>query len=75
MLISNRDLDVLNDSITFVFTEERKSDIYRDTVLTNVANFPENINNTSLNKSFAPIKKASEMDNFLLKNGINNIKI
>lgn len=89
MLISNKELyfDGLNDSITFIFTDDKNYDS-KDISLLNILNPQDqtqriiyNNNNKMLvdldksNISQTPRIINSEMDNFLLNNAISKIKI
>jgi hypothetical protein len=71
ILISNKDLDNIDNSITLIFTEDRRS-IMRDTINNNdIPLFQLNENNQfGTNQAFN-----SEMDYFLKYNGLNNLKI
>ncbi len=85
-VISNRDIDAIND-ITILFSEEKKSEIYRDTLMTQNNNSNRknqeieviNPDDVNLEKSFnlkRPNKTfMSEMDDFLASNEINRFKI
>jgi hypothetical protein len=68
ILISYKDLDNIDNSITLVFTDDRKS-ILRDT-LTNELNLYNQIGSVE-----HKVMVNSDMDNFIRNNGFNNFKI
>jgi hypothetical protein len=68
-LISYKDLDNIDNSITLVFTDDRKS-VIRDSI-TNELNLYNQLGRESSQK----IMVNSDMDNFIKNNGFNNFKI
>jgi hypothetical protein len=65
-MLSNRDMDNLDNSMTLILTDDRRSINRNDSVLYEKLNLPDE-------KEKNPF--TSEMDFFLKNNGFNNIKI
>lgn len=73
MLLSNKDLEGMNNSLTYLFTDARKSDSKIEPISEN--NVVIRMLNVEEHKSPIKVRYNSEMDDFLKFNGINNIKI
>jgi hypothetical protein len=79
LLFSNREMNDLDDSIALVFTEERKSEAFRDSTISRgvIGNLNLIENNQFLINNSSPLKLVfhSEMDDFIKNIGMNNVKI